>query len=94
MKSLVLAEKPSVGRELARVLKCNKKGNGFLEGDKYIVTWALGHLVTLDAPEGYNPEWKKWSRQVGVPPREKAHQACRWGPSGAGCSVSEAEKAI
>ena len=64
MKSLVLAEKPSVGRELARVLKCNKKGNGFLEGDKYIVTWALGHLVTLDAPEGYNPEWKKWSMET------------------------------
>ncbi|MBM7836232.1 DNA topoisomerase III [Clostridium sardiniense] len=64
MKSLVLAEKPSVGRELGRVLRCNKKGNGFLEGDKYIVTWALGHLVTLDAPEGYNPEWKKWSMET------------------------------
>lgn len=64
MKSLVLAEKPSVGRELGRVLKCNKKGNGFLEGDKYIVTWALGHLVTLDAPEGYNPEWKKWTMET------------------------------
>ncbi|MFR9240893.1 MAG: DNA topoisomerase III [Clostridium baratii] len=64
MKSLVLAEKPSVGRELGRVLKCNKKGNGFLEGDKYIVTWALGHLVILDAPEGYNPEWKKWTMET------------------------------
>lgn len=64
MKSLVLAEKPSVGRELGRVLKCNKKGNGFLEGDKYIVTWALGHLVTLDTPEGYNPEWKKWTMET------------------------------
>ncbi|WP_338627690.1 DNA topoisomerase III [Clostridium baratii] len=64
MKSLVLAEKPSVGRELGRVLKCNKRGNGFLEGDKYIVTWALGHLVTLDAPEGYNPEWKKWTMET------------------------------
>ena len=40
-KSLVLAEKPSVARDIANVLKCNKKGNGFLEGDKYIVTWAL-----------------------------------------------------
>ncbi|WP_338595964.1 DNA topoisomerase III [Clostridium baratii] len=64
MKSLVLAEKPSVGRELGRVLKCNKKGNGFLERDKYIVTWALGHLVTLDAPEGYNPQWKKWTMET------------------------------
>ena len=50
-KTLVLAEKPSVGRELARVLDCKKSGNGYLEGDKYIVTWALGHLVTLADPE-------------------------------------------
>lgn len=59
-KILVLAEKPSVGRDLARVLNCKKKGNGFLEGDKYIVTWAMGHLVTLAAPEFYNKEWKDW----------------------------------
>lgn len=63
-KILVLAEKPSVGRELGRVLKCNKKGNGYLEGEKYIVTWALGHLVTLDAPEGYNPAWKAWTMET------------------------------
>ena len=50
-KICVLAEKPSVGRDIARVLNCTKKGNGFLEGDKYIVTWALGHLVTLADPE-------------------------------------------
>ncbi|RYD03595.1 hypothetical protein N752_19500 [Desulforamulus aquiferis] len=48
---VVLAEKPSVGRDLARVLHCNKKGNGYFEGDKYLVTWALGHLVTLADPE-------------------------------------------
>lgn len=42
-KSVVIAEKPSVARDIANVLKCNKKGNGFIEGDKYIVTWALGH---------------------------------------------------
>ena len=47
MKTLVIAEKPSVGRDIARVLKCSRSGNGCLEGDKYIVTWALGHLVTL-----------------------------------------------
>ena len=40
-KIIILAEKPSVGRDIARVLHCHKKGNGFLEGDKYIVTWAL-----------------------------------------------------
>jgi DNA topoisomerase-3 len=60
-KSLVLAEKPSVGRDLARVLNCNKKGNGFFEGDKHIVTWALGHLVTLADPEAYDEKYKAWS---------------------------------
>ncbi len=57
---VVLAEKPSVARDLARVLKCSKKGNGYLEGDKYIVTWALGHLVTLAEPEAYGEQYKSW----------------------------------
>ena len=52
-KILVLAEKPSVGRELARVLGCRQGGNGFLSGSQYIVTWALGHLVELAEPEAY-----------------------------------------
>jgi len=60
-KTLVLAEKPSVARDIARVLKCNKKENGFMEGAKYIVTWALGHLVTLAEPEAYNEKYKTWS---------------------------------
>lgn len=59
-KSVVLAEKPSVARDIARVLNCHKKGNGFLEGDKYIVTWALGHLVTLADPESYDDKYKTW----------------------------------
>lgn len=59
-KILVLAEKPSVAREIARVLKCSKKGNGYIEGDKYIVTWALGHLVTLADPEAYDDKYKSW----------------------------------
>jgi len=59
-KTLVLAEKPSVGRDLARVLNCNTKGNGCLEGQKYIVTWALGHLVTLADPEAYDEKYKAW----------------------------------
>lgn len=63
-KTLVLAEKPSVGRELARVLKCNKKGNGYLEGEKYIVTWALGHLVTLADPEVYDDKYKEWKLET------------------------------
>lgn len=61
MKKLVLAEKPSVGRDIARVLGCNKKGNGYLEGNEYIVTWALGHLVTLADPEEYNQKYKTWN---------------------------------
>lgn len=59
-KSLVLAEKPSVARDIARVLGCHKKGNGFLEGQQYIVTWALGHLVTHADPEGYGAKYKEW----------------------------------
>ena len=59
-KSLVLAEKPSVARDIARVLKSTKKGNGYLEGDRYVVTWALGHLVTLMDPEGYDQKYKQW----------------------------------
>ncbi|MDI2587859.1 DNA topoisomerase III [Psychrobacillus sp. NEAU-3TGS] len=60
-KSVVIAEKPSVARDIARVLNCHKKGNGFLEGDKYIVTWALGHLVTLADPESYDVKYKTWN---------------------------------
>lgn len=62
-KIVVLAEKPSVGRDIAKVLNCNKKGNGYLEGNKYIVTWALGHLVTLAAPEKYNKSYKTWNME-------------------------------
>ena len=60
-KILVLAEKPSVGRELAKVLNCNQGGSGCLIGNKYIVTWALGHLVTLADPEAYGEKYKTWS---------------------------------
>lgn len=60
MKRIILAEKPSVARDIARVLNCKKKGNGFLEGDKDIVTWALGHLVTLAEPEKYSEKYKNW----------------------------------
>ena len=57
MKSLVIAEKPSVARDIARVLHCNQKGNGILEGKEYVVTWALGHLVTLADPEEYDKKY-------------------------------------
>lgn len=59
-KTLILAEKPSVARDIARVLKCQRKGNGFIEGEKYVVTWALGHLVTLADPEEYDERYKAW----------------------------------
>ena len=59
-KILVLAEKPSVGRDIGRVLKCTPKGNGYMEGSKYIVTWALGHLVTLASPENHEKKYEKW----------------------------------
>ncbi|MGY0692093.1 DNA topoisomerase III [Virgibacillus sp. FSP13] len=59
-KTVVLAEKPSVGRDIARVLHCTKKGNGYMEGSTHIVTWALGHLVTLADPEVYDDKYKTW----------------------------------
>ncbi len=64
MKSLVLAEKPSVARDIARVLNCHKNISGAIEGNNYIVTWALGHLVTLADPEGYDKKYKEWNLSV------------------------------
>lgn len=61
MKSLVLAEKPSVARDIARVLNCHKNLPGAIEGSQYVVTWALGHLVTLADPEEYDQKFKEWN---------------------------------
>ena len=63
-KTLILAEKPSVGKELAKVLKCNQNKGSYIEGNKYIVTWAMGHLVGLMDPEGYDEKYKKWSMET------------------------------
>lgn len=63
-KVLVIAEKPSVGRDIARVLGCREKGDGLLAGSNYIVSWAVGHLAALCNPEDYNPAWKKWSMET------------------------------
>ncbi len=73
MKSLVLAEKPSVAREIARVLQCGHKAKGYLEGEQYVVTWALGHLVTLAEPEDYDQKLKEWRLEdlPMLPPRMK-----------------------
>src|SRR5580658_10086975 len=60
-KTLVIAEKPSVGRDLARVLPGTfKKEEGFLEAEEHIVTWAVGHLVQLAEPDEYDPKFKRW----------------------------------
>ena len=61
MKILVLAEKPSVAREIARVMGCRDKQKSYIEGPKYVVTWALGHLVGLAEPEDYNNKYSTWA---------------------------------
>ena len=63
-KTLVLAEKPSVGRELAAVLGCRQREKSAIIGEKYIVTWALGHLVTLEDPAFYGEQYQKWSMET------------------------------
>lgn len=63
-KVLVLAEKPSVGRDIAKVLKSNQNKRSYIEGNKYVITWALGHLVGLQDPEGYDEKYKTWSMET------------------------------
>ena len=60
MKQLILAEKPSVARDIARVMGAARKADGFIEGGQYVVTWALGHLVTLADPDAYDEKYKAW----------------------------------
>lgn len=64
MKHLVIAEKPSVGRDIGRVLHCTKQSNSYMEGPDYIVTWALGHLVTIADPEEYGEQYKAWNMET------------------------------
>ena len=63
-KVLIIAEKPSVGRDIAMVLKCTQKGEGFLYNDTYVVSWAIGHLISLQEPDEYDPRYKKWSMET------------------------------
>lgn len=83
MKQLIIAEKPSVAKDLSRVLKATKKTKNYYEGDKVIVTWALGHLLTLKMPEDLNKGWQQWQletlpmlpKQIGIKPLPKTgHQ--------------------
>src|SRR5579883_2252436 len=62
-QTAVVAEKPSVARDIARVLRATQQGNGYLHGNGYIVTWAIGHLVSLAQPHEIRPEWKQWRRE-------------------------------
>ena len=64
MKTVILAEKPSVGKEIARVLGCNKNISGGIENNNYVITWALGHLVTLAMPEVYSKAWENWNEET------------------------------
>ncbi|MFZ4453308.1 DNA topoisomerase III [Salibacterium aidingense] len=59
-KAVILAEKPSVGKDIARVLGCRQDKNGYMEGSNYIITWAFGHLITLAEPEVYDQKYKTW----------------------------------
>src|SRR6516225_6990475 len=56
----ILAEKPSVAQDIARVLGAHTRGKGYLQGNGYVVTWAIGHLVSLAQPHEIKPEWRQW----------------------------------
>ena len=60
----VVAEKPSVARDIARVLKATQQGDGYMHGNGYVVTWAIGHLVALAQPHEIRPEWRAWRREL------------------------------
>ncbi len=63
MSTAVLAEKPSVARDIARVIGARRRRDGYLEGNGYLVSWAVGHLVSLAEPHQIRPEWKSWRRE-------------------------------
>lgn len=62
-KILIVAEKPAAGGDIAKVVGAAEKHNGYLEGDKYIVTWAIGHLIGLKLPPEHNEKYRKWDMQ-------------------------------
>ncbi|NJM11034.1 MAG: hypothetical protein HC889_03230, partial [Synechococcaceae cyanobacterium SM1_2_3] len=64
MSIAVIAEKPSVARDIAKVLGASQRGEGFLHGNGYVVTWAIGHLTRLAEPHEINPDWKRWRREL------------------------------
>src|SRR5690349_7116961 len=60
----VVAEKPSVARDIARVLNATKRGEGYLHGNGFVITWAIGHLVALPQPHEIDPQWRSWRRDL------------------------------
>lgn len=64
MSIAVVAEKPAVARDIAKVLSAGQRGAGFLHGNGYVVTWAVGHLVRLAEPHEVDPDWKRWRREL------------------------------
>lgn len=59
-KTLIVAEKPAAGHDIAKVVGAEKKHSGYLEGEKYIVTWAVGHLIGLKQPQEHDERYRKW----------------------------------
>ncbi len=62
-KILIVPEKPAAGNDIAKVVGASEKHNGYLEGEKYVVTWAVGHLIGLKKPPEHDEKYKKWSLQ-------------------------------
>ena len=60
---VIVAEKPSVARDIARVLNVTGKKEGFIDGNGYAITWAFGHLVQLSDPDKYDQKFKRWNFQ-------------------------------
>lgn len=81
-KKLVLTEKPSVAKDFAKVLGASPRGKDYFENEKYVITWAYGHLLSLKLPEDIQPEWKTWSletlpmipKKIGLKPLPKTHR--------------------
>ena len=72
---LVIAEKPSVAQSIAAVLGATQRKDGYLEGNEYLVSWCVGHLVELAQPESYEEAWKKWSYEsLPIIPQEWQHE--------------------
>ena len=72
---LVIAEKPSVAQSIAAVLGATQRKDGYLEGNEYLVSWCVGHLVELAQPESYEEAWKKWSyKSLPIIPQEWQHE--------------------